>query len=106
MGYLFLMLGIVTEVIGTLSLRVAAGGQRGWYGLTAAGYIASFVLISLALSTGLGIGLTYGIWVAVGVVMAAIGARVLFAEPFTPLMAAGVALICAGVLFIELSTTQ
>ena len=49
------------------------------------------------------VGIAYGVWSACGVALVALVARVLFDEPFTLTMAAGIALIAAGVLTIQLS---
>ena len=70
------------------------------------GYVASFVLLSLALDAGLGIGVAYGIWTAVGVALTAVASRVLFDEPLTPVMSLGIALIAAGVVLLQLGANQ
>jgi small multidrug resistance pump len=49
------------------------------------------------------VGIAYGVWTAFGVALVALIARVLFAEPLTWVMVAGIALIVAGVLTIELA---
>ena len=43
--------------------------------LVVTGYVASFVLLSLALDAGMGIGVAYGIWTAVGVAFTAVLSR-------------------------------
>ncbi len=95
--WVFLVFAILTEVSATLSLRVAASGRRGWYVAVLAGYLASFVLLSLALHEGMGIGVVYGIWTAVGVALTAVLSKVLFGEPLTRVMALGLLLIIGGV---------
>jgi small multidrug resistance pump len=102
MQWLFLAGAIVFEVMGTLALRMAATGQRAYYAAVAAGYLLTFVFLSLALGEGLGIGVAYGIWAASGVALTAIASRVLFEEPLTPVMGGGIALIIGGVLLVEL----
>jgi small multidrug resistance pump len=101
-SWLFLAAAILAEVLGTVMLRVAASGRRGWYVVVVAGYVASFVLLSLALHEGLGIGVAYGIWTAVGVALTAVLSRWLFAEPLTRVMTLGITLIIAGVVLLEL----
>jgi small multidrug resistance pump len=49
------------------------------------------------------VGVAYGVWTACGVALVALVARFLFSEPLTWLMGAGIALIVAGVLTIEMS---
>lgn len=108
MSWLFLVAAILAEVSATLSLRMAAqpGANKSWYLAVAAGYTTAFAFLTLALGQGIGIGVAYGIWAAGGVALTALAARVLFAEPLTKVMIAGIALIVAGVLLIELSTTH
>ena len=47
--------------------------------------------------------MAYGIWTACGVALVAVAARVLFRDPLTWRMIAGIALIIAGVLTIEMA---
>lgn len=94
---------ILTEVTGTLCLRMLSVGGRRLWGLGAlTGYVAAFSLLSLALHHGMGLGVAYGIWTAVGVALTALASRVLFKESFTALKALGVALIMGGVVLVEL----
>lgn len=102
MRWLALASAILTEVSATLSLRMLTVGRRAWLIPVVAGYAASFVLLSLALRWGLTIGVAYGIWTAVGVSLTAVASRVLFKEPLTWLMSAGIALIAGGVLLLEI----
>ena len=102
MSWLFLTLAIVSEVAATLSLKVASAGRSRWYVAVATGYVLAFSFLSLALREGLALGVAYGIWAAAGVALTAIASRALFAEPLTPVMGAGIALIIGGVLLIEL----
>lgn len=102
MAWLFLSVSILTEVAGTLSLRMAARGRRRWYAAVAVGYLVAFTCLGLVLAEGMALGVAYGIWSASGVALTALAGRVLFREPFTWVTAAGVALIAGGVLLIEL----
>jgi small multidrug resistance pump len=102
MAWFFLTAAILTEVAGTLSLRMAARGRPRWYTAVATGYLVAFTCLSLALAEGMALGVAYGIWSATGVALTALAGRLLFREPFTWLTAAGVALIVGGVLLIEL----
>ncbi|MEV0251834.1 SMR family transporter [Nocardia sp. NPDC050712] len=108
MSWLFLVAAILAEVAATLSLRMAAqaGANKSWYLAVAAGYLTAFAFLTLALGQGMGISVAYGIWAASGVALTALASRVLFAEPLTKVMTAGIALIVAGVLLIELSTAH
>jgi small multidrug resistance pump len=95
---------ILIEVVATLSLRASDGFRRkGWLLPVIAGYVASFYLLWVALSLGMPVGIAYGVWTACGVALVAILARFMFSEPLTLMMAAGIALIVAGVLTIEMA---
>lgn len=101
MSWLFLSIAIVTEVSGTLALRMATHGARAWYGIVVAGYAVSFVMLALSLGAGMPLGVAYGVWTAAGVAIVAVAGRVLFKEPFTWVMALGIALIAGGVFLVE-----
>lgn len=97
---------ILVEVIATLSLRASDGfRKKAWVVPVVAGYVLSFYLLWVALGLGMPVGIAYGVWSACGVALVAVIARVLFAEPLTWVMVAGIALIVGGVLTIELLGT-
>lgn len=106
MSWLLLSGAILAEVIGTLSLRGAAGGRRAWYLLVGVAYVAAFGLLSGTLAAGMPLGVAYGMWAAVGIVLTALASRALFGEALTPMMLAGFGMIAAGVLLIELGGTD
>ena len=102
MSWLFLTLAIVLEVAATLSLRMAVASRRVWYMAVAVGYVLAFTFLSAALDTGMPLSVAYGMWTALGVALTALLGKVLFKEPFTPVMWLGVGLIMGGVLLVEL----
>lgn len=102
MEYVFLAGAIISEVIATLSLRVAARGRNSFYGLVVVGYVVAFVLMVFALRLGMPLGIAYGIWAATGVAATAIAAHYLFREALTRRMLAGIGVIVIGVLLVEL----
>lgn len=102
MSWLLLSGAILAEVTGTLTLGAAVAGRRAWYLLVALSYVLAFSLLSGALVQGMPLGVAYGIWAAAGIVLTALASRVLFREALTPVMLAGMGLIAAGVLLIEL----
>ena len=102
MSWLLLSAAVASEVASTLSLRVAAGGRRSGYAPVVLGYLLAFVLLSGALRAGMPLGVAYGVWAAAGIVLTALLSRLLFREPLTPTMLAGMGLIAAGVLLVEL----
>ena len=102
MSWAFLIAAILSEVAGTLALKVASNGRPRWYVAVTVGYIVAFVMLTLALNDGLALGVAYGIWAAAGVALTAALSKPLFGEPLTPMMMGGIGLIILGVLAIEL----
>ena len=96
---------IISEVSATLALRQALN-HPGFYVMVGIGYVLAFALLTLALKEGLALGVAYGIWSAGGVAVTAITSRFLFGEPLTHTMVAGIALIMAGVLLVELGSAH
>ncbi|WP_026531509.1 DMT family transporter [Arthrobacter sp. H41] len=105
MAYVFLIGAIISEVAGTVSLRLAVDNKR-WYGSVIVGYLIAFTMLSLTLAQGLPLGIAYGIWAAAGVALTAIISKFLFEEPLTWLMSLGIILIIGGVLLIELGAAH
>lgn len=94
---------ILSEVGGTLALRTrATTGDRRWLLAVVVGYLAAFSLLAVTLDRGLAVGVAYGIWAAAGIATTAVASRVLFDDPLTRRMLAGIALIIVGVLLVEL----
>lgn len=101
MAWAYLVVAIGCELAATLSLRKAVDDRR-WYAAVAPGYLLAFVFLSLTLAAGTPLGVAYGIWTAAGVALAAVFSRLLFREPLTPTMGAGIVLIACGVLLVEI----
>lgn len=101
--WLLLAAAIASEVAATLALR-ASQDDTVWLVLVVVGYAAAFVLLTLVMRAGLAVGVAYGIWGASGTALTAVLAAALFRDPFTWPIAAGIALIIAGVLFVELGS--
>ncbi|MPV48493.1 QacE family quaternary ammonium compound efflux SMR transporter [Pseudactinotalea sp. HY160] len=100
----YLLAGAIgSEVAGSLSLRGALD-RPGLYVVVVAGFLTAFALLSLSLRAGMRLGVGYGIWGACGVALTAALSTLLFEEPLTPLMIAGILVVIAGVLCIELGS--
>lgn len=102
MQYLLLLGAVVSEVIGTLSLRVAANGRNSFFAVVVLGYGLAFTMLLGSLRLGMSLGIAYGIWAAAGVALTAVASRFFFGEPLTRKMIGGIGLIMVGVMFIEL----
>ena len=103
--WLLLTGAILTEVTGSVSLK-AAVEHPGWYFLTAVGFVVAFVFLSAVLREGMPLGVAYGIWGASGVALTAALSAFIFGEPLTATMLAGMGLIIAGVLTIEIGSQR
>ena len=100
----YLLLGaVLCEVTGSLSLQGALDDPA-LYVVVAVGFVAAFVLLTAVLRQGMAIGVAYGVWAALGVALTSVLSAVLYDEPFTGLMAVGIALIMGGVLLVELGS--
>ena len=102
---ILLACAILSEVTGSLSLK-AALGHPGWYALVVAGFFCAFMFLALVLRERVPLGVAYGIWGASGVALTAVASKFLFNEPFTWVMALGIALIIGGVLLVELGAAH
>ncbi|WP_107766858.1 DMT family transporter [Nocardioides terrigena] len=98
-----LLAAILCEVTGSLSLKGALD-EPTLYVVVAAGFVAAFAFLTAVLRRGMPIGVAYGVWAALGVALTSVLSAVLYDEPFTGLMAAGIALIMGGVLLVELGS--
>jgi small multidrug resistance pump len=104
MGYLFLAIAIIGEVIATTFLKFTSGERTYWwaYPIVGVGYVLAFWMLSLSLSRGVPLGIAYAIWAGVGVVLVAIISWVFFNESLTWIQLAGMVLVIAGVAMLEL----
>ena len=102
MGLVYLSLAIVFEVIATSTLQASHGFTKPLPSLiTIAGYAVAFYCLSLTLRT-IPVGIAYAIWSGVGIVLIAAIGWVLYRQQLDMPALAGIALIIAGVLVINL----
>ncbi|WP_404402682.1 DMT family transporter [Pelagibacterium halotolerans] len=102
MIYLYLLIAIVCEVIGTTALKAAEGFTRPLPSLVVAiGYAGAFFFLSLTLKT-LPVGIAYAIWSGLGVVLIALAGWALYGQTLDPPAIIGMTLIIAGVLVLNL----
>ena len=102
MAYVFLAIAIVAEVIGTSALNVAQGFTRpGPTAIVVIGYGVAFYCLSLALKT-LPVAIAYAIWSGVGIALITVVGWIVFKQRLDTAALAGLGLIVAGVLVIQL----
>jgi small multidrug resistance pump len=105
-GYVYLILAITAEVIGTTLLKYTEGFTRLWPSVgSLAGYAIAFVLLAQTLKT-LEVGVTYAVWSGIGTAAIAVIGALAFKEPMTAVKIAGMALIIAGVVVLNLGGTH
>lgn len=98
-----LILAIVAEVIGTSALRASQGFTRLLPSLiVVAGYATTFYLMSQALKV-FPLGFTYAVWSGVGTALIALVGWLYFRDAFSWGAVAGMLLIIAGVVVLNLS---
>ena len=103
MPYLLLTGAILTEVIGTTSMKFSDGFTRLWPSvLTVVTYLLSFALLAQTLRS-MAVGTAYAIWSAVGTALIAVIGMVFLGESTTWTRMLGLALVIAGVVVLNLS---
>ena len=101
-GYLYLGIAIVAEVVATSALKASEGFTRPVPGLVVVlGYGAAFDVLSLVLKT-VPMGVAYAIWSGVGIVLIAAIGWLLMKQPLDLPALLGIGLIVAGVAVIQL----
>lgn len=102
MTYLVLALAIVSEVIGTVSLKLAEGFTRPLPSvLVVVGYAGAFVALASVLKAGVPVGVAYAIWSAAGVALVALIGAAFLGEGITAVQVVGLVLIIGGVVALE-----
>lgn len=104
MGYVFLGLAIVGEVVATTFLKFTSGERQVWwaYPIVGVGYVFAFAMLSLTLSRGVPLGIAYALWAGIGVVLVALISWIAFHESLTWLQVIGMGLVVAGAILLEL----
>jgi small multidrug resistance pump len=104
MGYIYLALAVIAEVIATSFLKLTSGEKAVWwaYPIVAVGYTGAFVMLWLSLQRDVPLGIAYALWAGIGVVLVAIISWVVFGESLTWMQVAGMLLVVVGVTLLEL----
>ena len=103
---MFLGLAIITEVIGTLSMKYASvsGGSAGMIVM----YImiaSSYILLSMAVKK-VALGVAYALWEGIGILIITTFSVMWFHESLSPLKLGGLALLIAGITLIKYGTKK
>ncbi|MEV6262450.1 multidrug efflux SMR transporter [Streptomyces sp. NPDC051784] len=102
MGYGMLAAAIAAEVAGTTAMKYSEGFTRLWPSLiTVVGYVLAFALLAQTLKT-LSIGTAYAIWAGTGTAAVAAIGVIWMGESASLVKLAGIALVIAGVVVLNL----
>lgn len=100
--YLYLLLAIVAETIGTTALQASQQFSRfGPSVVVVISYGIAFYLLALALRF-MPVGVAYAIWSGLGIVLIALIGLVLFGQKLDIAAVIGLGLIIAGIVIIQL----
>lgn len=102
MNYLWLAIAIVSEVIGTSSLKACAGFTRLWPSIIVVlSYSTTFYFFSLTLKT-IPVGIAYALWAGAGTVLVALIGVFFFRQKLDAPAIAGMGLIVAGIVLMNI----
>mgnify|MGYP000844309438 FL=1 len=98
LGYVYLLLAIVLELVGTMCMKQSDGFSNIPYALgTLVSYGVCFYFLSLCLKT-VPLNIAYATWGGLGIVLAGLVSFFIFHESISGLGILGIALIVAGVV--------
>jgi len=101
-AFLALILAVIAETIGTSALQASQQFTRlGPSALVILGYGTAFYFLSITMKT-MPIGVVYALWSGLGIILIAVIGRVVFGQKLDLAALAGMGLILAGVLVINL----
>lgn len=101
MGYLYLAIAIVAEVIATGALKASEQFSKPLPSvLVIIGYAITFYFLSLVLKT-IPIGVAYAIWSGLGVVLITLMGAMIFGQKLDWAALLGIALIISGVVVMN-----
>ena len=99
---LALTTAILAETSATTALKASHGFTRLWpSAVVVLGYATAFYCMTIALRT-LPIGVVYAVWSGAGIVLISLLGWLVYRERLDGAAMAGIALICAGVLVIQM----
>jgi len=106
MHWLYLILAILFEVLGTTAMKLSEGFTKTMPSIAMAlFYILSLVMLTLTLKK-IDVSIAYAIWSGLGTALIAGIGIVVFGESLTPLKLASIALIILGVVGLQLSMSH
>ncbi|KZX73694.1 multidrug transporter [Oleiphilus sp. HI0009] len=101
MAYLYLLIAIVSEVIGTSALKASEGfAKLGPSVLVVLGFSVAFYCLSLVLRS-IPMGVAYAIWSGLGIVLISIVGFIIFDQKIDVAAIVGIVLIISGIVVMN-----
>ncbi|HLR18880.1 MAG TPA: multidrug efflux SMR transporter [Staphylococcus sp.] len=101
MAYLYLVIAIITEVTGTVSLKSSEGFSRLYPSLSAIiSFVICFYFFSLAMKY-LPLGLSYATWAGLGLVLSTMLAIIVFNEHLNVTGVVAIVFILTGIVLLN-----
>lgn len=101
-SWIYLLVAIVAEMIGTSGLKASEGFSKLWPSLlTIVAYGTSFFFLSLTLRA-IPVGVAYAVWGGVGIVLITLVGWLYFGQRLDAFAILGVFLIVSGVMVLNL----
>lgn len=106
MSWIYLLLAIVTEVIGTAAMKLSEGFTKLWPSiLMLAFYGLSFAFLTLAVKK-IDVSIGYALWAGIATALIATVGILYFKEPATILKIVSIVLIIIGVMGLTLANVH
>jgi small multidrug resistance pump len=106
MGYLYLFIAIVAEVIATSALKASEGFSKLIPSLiVVVGFGVAFYFLSLVLKT-IPMGVAYAIWSGLGIVLISTAGLLLFGQKLDAAAIIGILLIISGVVVMNVFSSS
>lgn len=103
-AWLLLAGTIACELVGTTALPASAGFTRWPTAVVVVGYGASLFLLSRSIQAGMQVSVAYAVWSGAGTAAIAVIGALFLREPLTVVKVAGIVLVIAGVVVLNLAT--
>lgn len=101
MGYVYLGIAIIFEVIATTALKASESFTQLWPSvIVCVGYAVTFYVFSLALQS-ITVGVAYAIWSGLGIVLITTAGYLVYGQEVDLPAMLGMGLIIAGVVVIQ-----
>ena len=102
-AWIFLLLAITSEVIGTSCLKLSQGFSRPIPTLVVlAAYSTSMLLLSQVVQT-IPLGITYALWSGIGIIAIVLVGLLAYKQVPSPGQLVGISMITAGVILVNLT---